>query len=146
MQRVEQLAAEVVGASWFPGKRGQRLEDRGIAGHAAVLRLDTPNRQDEPALDGVFVFDACEDRTVLLRRVATAADDARCHPGAEVALEPDHQLGLGAVVLNDAGQRLDVRKRLANQGFAESARSSLLHEVLAPLVERFRGRGRGILR
>ena len=49
-QRVEELTAKIPGASRFPRERSERLEDRSVAGDAAVSGLDPPECEKEATL------------------------------------------------------------------------------------------------
>jgi len=55
--------------------------------------------------------------------------------GLDGIVETDDQLGLGAVVLDDAGKRLDAAERLLDERVAITALPRLGHQRLQPLVE-----------
>src|SRR5262245_50717561 len=52
-ERVEQLAPEKFGAPWLPRERRERLKHRIRAGERAVMRLETPDSEQDGWRDAV---------------------------------------------------------------------------------------------
>ena len=145
-QGVEKLPSEKRGAARLPGQGRERLEDGRRALNAAVARFETPECNQEARLDSELLLGAREQRLVMHEQLFAAIDHDGRQASAGVSAEAGIELGLAAVALNHAFERLDSCQRLLDEAVAEAFGAGLFGQRGQPLVEaqgRVNGDGRG---
>ena len=137
LQRVEQLASEESGAPRVPGERRERGERRTYPAEAAVVRLDSPDGDDDSRRDAVALGDLIEQRQIGGVGVAAASDELWRQPPGDVFLQREDDFRLRAIALDDDRLRLDdVGERGVDDVLTDASRQRLGAHACQPLGER----------
>jgi hypothetical protein len=135
-QRIEQFAAEHVGAAAVPRQGGEGAQRAVLAGVGAEIRLQSPKGDDGVSRDAILTLDALEGRRILLHQRSAALHAVRRHHAvgelqeglAEHALAAilRHGCGIEAQAIEggrDGGGRDALLGRVALEAFEESRKA-----------------------
>jgi hypothetical protein len=118
---LHEFVGEERAAAALPGQRGQRLHHRPCAREAAKVRLEAPDRHEEPGLHGVALGHLRQCAPLGARLLGGRAHEARRQPLADVLVHRLDGLGLRPIALHHHLQRGQPVERSLDGGRRNAA-------------------------